>query len=78
MREKLLELLQYRPFQPFRVYLTNGNVHTVRHPEQALLTAAFVLIGIPENDQPGPAVSDTIFVALPHVVKLEPLIAAAA
>lgn len=54
MREKILELLKQRPFRPFRIYLSNGVVHMVRHPEQALVTSAYVIVGIPVNESPGP------------------------
>ena len=73
MREKILELVKATPFSPFRIYLSNGVVHTVRHPEQVLITSGYVVVGIPHHDQSGPDVADTVFVSLLHIVQVEPL-----
>lgn len=74
MREKILDLLKAEPFQPFRIYLSNGTVHTVRHPEQVMISPSYVIIGIPINDQPGPDISDSAFVSMLHIVQVEPFI----
>lgn len=34
---EVAEYLRRRPFQPFRVFLSEESHHTVRHPELALL-----------------------------------------
>ena len=34
--EKLQEYLHRQPFQPFRVFLSDGSMHDVRHQEMAL------------------------------------------
>lgn len=73
MREKILELLRVRPFVPFRVQLSNGTAHVVKHPEQALVTPGYVIIGVNKSDAPGPDVSDTSFVSLIHIVEATPL-----
>lgn len=72
MRERILELLQQRPFQPFRIYLTNGLVHVVRHPEQIMVSQTYLIVGIPANDVPGQEISEAAFVSLVHVVQVEP------
>jgi hypothetical protein len=73
MREKILELVKATPFCPFRLYLSNGTVHTIRHPEQVLITTSYMVVGIPHHDQSGPDVADTAFVSLLHIVQVEPL-----
>jgi len=78
MREKILELLQHRPFQPIRISLSNGTVHVVRHPEQALIGPGYMIVGVPISGAPGPVVSNTAFVSLIHFVQVEPLTAASA
>jgi hypothetical protein len=72
MREKILELLKAQPFIPFRIYLSNGIVHVIRHPEQLMVGPNYLLIGIPVNNQPGPEISDSAFVTVLHVVQVEP------
>lgn len=32
-QQDLLEMLQIRSFQPFRIHLTDGTVYEIRHPE---------------------------------------------
>ncbi len=72
MRETILRLLQERPFQPFRIHLSNGIVHVVRHPEQLMIGPSYLLRGIPANEAPGPEIIDSAFVSLVHVVQVEP------
>ena len=47
--EKLQEYLHRQPFQPFRVFLSDGSMHDVRHQEMALLTRREVIIAIPQS-----------------------------
>ena len=49
--ETIRELLQRRPFQPFVIRMSNGDVFEVKHPELALLLKTRVIIGDPENDR---------------------------
>jgi hypothetical protein len=32
-QQELINLWKQRPFQPFRIYMNNGDVYVVRHPE---------------------------------------------
>jgi hypothetical protein len=69
--EELLEELHRRPFQPLRMYLTDGAVYEIHHPELVMVGRGKVLVGTPAIGQPG------IFerydaVSLLHVVRLEP------
>jgi len=45
--EKLQQHLRRQPFQPFRVFLSDGSSHDVRHPEMALVGRREVVIAIP-------------------------------
>ena len=45
------ELLQKRPFEPFEVRLSNGEVHQVRHPECVWLAGTRLFVYYPENDR---------------------------
>lgn len=77
MRERLLALLRARPFQPFRLELSSGAIHTVRHPDQAMLVGSMIIIGIPRGDLPGPDYADVAMITLLHVTKIEVLAALA-
>jgi hypothetical protein len=61
--EAIRELLARRPFEPFEVRLTNGDVHVVKHPECVVITKARLVIADPEADR-------LTIVALLHVASL--------
>jgi len=44
------ELLERRPFQPFEVRMTDGNVYQVRYPGYAFVLKAMLFIGDPDAD----------------------------
>jgi hypothetical protein len=73
--DNLLEWTLRRPFIPFRLHVSDGTVYEIRHPELCMPTWSVAVIGLPREDtQP---VADRIeLVALGHIVRLEPLIAA--
>jgi hypothetical protein len=73
MRQRILELLRARPFQSFRIHLSNGTVHVVRHPDQLLVAPTYLLLGVTANGAPGPEISDSAFVSLIHGVRVEVL-----
>lgn len=72
MREELIRRLKAQPFQPFRIRLSNGSVHEIRHPELALVSPYYVVLGVPAPDLPSPAISDLITVAMIHIAEIEP------
>jgi hypothetical protein len=49
-REYIQSLLEAKPFQPFAIQLTSDVVHTVRRPEQTLLTRTMLAICDAEVD----------------------------
>ena len=68
-RETILELLNRRPFKPFRLCLSSGEVHEIRHPEIAALGKSQVVLVDPETDR-------LVIAALLHVASVETLQAA--
>ena len=46
----LKEMLERRPFQPFEVRMTNGDVHQVRYPNYAFVLRTMLFIGDPDAD----------------------------
>ncbi len=71
--EDLWERLRRQPFEPFRVYLTDGSVYEVRHPELLMVGRRSAVIGITQPQQSPPLYERTTTVALLHIVRLEPL-----
>jgi hypothetical protein len=50
-REHIEQLLSQSPFVPFEGRLSNGEVHQIRHPENAFLLRAELWVGDPESDR---------------------------
>jgi hypothetical protein len=65
------DLLHQQPFQPFRIVLSCGEQHEVRHPEMAWLTRTDLLVGLDETRQGVP--SRFKICSLLHITAIEPL-----
>ncbi len=68
---ELREVLRKQPFEPFRIQLSYGQTHEVRHPEFASLTRTSVYVGIPSKRDGMP--DRAVQVDLLHVVAIEPV-----
>lgn len=68
------DLLGERPFKPFRLVMSSGQVYEVRHPEMAWLTKTSILVGIDQAEDGIPA--EFKICSLLHVTAIEPLTAA--
>jgi hypothetical protein len=73
-REEILQRLHAEPFRPFRLHLTNGTVHIIRHPEMAMVTVHSVVIGVPEANSTGNLLEDYLAVSLLHVAQIDTLV----
>jgi hypothetical protein len=65
------ELLAQRPFKPFRLVMSSGQAHEVRHPEMAMLTRTDILVGTDVAEDGVPA--EFKICSLLHVTSIEPL-----
>jgi hypothetical protein len=73
MRQNILDLLQQKPFQPFRLYMTGGTVYEVRQPEYGEVQETVMVIRRPDPADPtGQAWLCTL--ALLHVTRIEVLV----
>jgi len=73
-RETVREWLKRQPFQPFRVYVSDGRTYDVRYPRMNLLAQTYIKIGIPAPDIPSEIVCDhTEYVRLNEITSIEPL-----
>jgi hypothetical protein len=74
VRQRILESIKQRPFQPFRIVLSNGHVHDIRHPEMVWVTPYYVLGGMPDPTWDGPgAFVDSTMSAMIHIAEVVPL-----
>ncbi|MEM9346403.1 MAG: hypothetical protein AAGB26_07285 [Planctomycetota bacterium] len=64
------DLLAERPFKPFRVVMSSGEKHEVRHPEMAFLSKTSLYVGTDlENGIP----AEFRICSLLHVTTVEPI-----
>lgn len=72
----VFQALSKRPFEPFRIQVSDGTVYDIRHPELMMVGIGALIIGIPASGQHWPVYERAETVSLQHVVKLLPLAAA--
>ena len=75
--EDILEILRARPFEPFRVYLTDGAVYEIRHPDMAIVQRSKVTVAVPGPEGPEDPAERTVNCALIHITRTELLDGAA-
>jgi hypothetical protein len=68
--EDILELLRRQPFEPFRIFASNGRTYDVRHPDQAIVLRTRVVLGTGGDS----LVPDHLeHLELVHIVRLDEL-----
>ncbi len=70
--EEVLGRLPKRPFEPFRIHVSDGSSFEVRHPELAIVERSKVVIGLPGPEGLESPVERSVFCALVHITRLEP------
>jgi hypothetical protein len=71
--EELRELIKKTPFQPFRLFLSNGQSYDVTHPDLAMVGRNDLILGLPASDIPAGVFDRFVFVALMRINNIEPL-----
>jgi hypothetical protein len=67
---ELHDAARRQPFIPFRVILTTGTTHDIRHPDLIMVGTRSATIGL-TKDEKGTAYDRTTLVDLLHVVGIE-------
>ena len=70
--EDVRKHLDKRPFEAFRICLTDGQTYDVRHPELCVVDRSTIYVGLRDPRRPGVAM-DVHHCALVHIVRFEPL-----
>ncbi len=70
--EELRELIKKTPFQPFRLFLSNGQSYDITHPDLAMVGQNDLILGLPASDLPAGTFDRFVFVALMHINNTEP------
>ena len=63
--ETLRSFLTRQPFQPFVLHMTNGEIHSIRHPEMAWVVGGRIYIHVPEQNA-------EILCSLLHIASIHP------
>ncbi len=71
--EDVREFLRRRPFQPFRLTLTDGRTYDVMHPELAIVGRSWVEVGLARPGDPENIAERLISVSLLHIMQIEPM-----
>jgi len=71
--EEMQRLLRQKPFVPFRVFVNDGRVYDVRHPQMTLLSPAWINIGVPAPGLAPPASDHAEQVRLINIERVEML-----
>ncbi len=72
-RQEIIKLWKQRPFQPFRIYLGNGDVYVIRHPELLMVCPDYLVIGIAVPHHPLLLCDRVDRPSYEEIVRLEPL-----
>ena len=64
--DTIREFLNRRPFEPFMIRLSNGEVHEVRHSENVALAKTRIIVTYPETDR-------AVHIGLIHINSIEHL-----
>ena len=74
--DDLLAYTRRRPFEPFRIWVSNGEHYDICHPELCMPGFTATVIGL-SRDPSKPAAERFEMVSMLHIVKVEPLAPAA-
>ena len=71
--DDVLQVLRARPFQPFKISLSDGQQYEVRHPDNAIVSRSTVLVGVPGARGPDGPAERVVTCALVHITRMEVL-----
>jgi hypothetical protein len=69
----ILEYVRRKPFEPFRITLTDGRTYEIHHPELAMVGRSTVAIGLQTSNGPDLIYDRLVNVDLLHIMEAEVL-----
>lgn len=75
--DDLLEPLRATPFEQFRIHVSDGAAHEIRHPDMAIVQRSRVIVAVPGSANPDGPAKRTANCALIHITRSELLHSAA-
>ena len=76
-RDELVEKLRKIPFRPFRLYVSDGGMVDIRHPEMLMVTRHSAVVGMLESGKNGnsdegyPTIKRYTDIDLLHVTRVD-------
>jgi hypothetical protein len=76
-RGEIIDARQARPFQTFRIYVSDGGMFDIRHPEMLMVTRHSAVVGLPGNggtdsgSEGYPAIERHTALDLLHITRIE-------
>ena len=67
---ELLDLQRERPFRALRIFISDGEVYEVRHPEMMLVTQTKVVIALPNGED---VPEHTVYCDPVHITRVVPV-----
>jgi hypothetical protein len=71
--DEVLTAVRRRPFEPFRIHVTDGSVYDISHPDMILPGRRALVVGLPGDPQR--PFEHFVTIALLHVTRMEPVTA---
>ena len=68
--EELVQIVRRQPFVPFRLFLTDGRTHDIRHPELIWVQKARVDVALDPDPKTG-VIDRVDFLSLLQIVRVE-------
>jgi hypothetical protein len=78
-RGELIEALQVSPFRPFRLYVSDGGMFDICHPEMLMITRHSAIVGLLDARETGnsaegyPEIERSTTLDLLHITRVEEL-----
>ena len=70
--EYVREHIETKPFEPFRIFMSDGATFDVRHPELCLVSRSTAYVGLPAANEDWLA-ERVAHCALIHITRIEPV-----
>jgi hypothetical protein len=70
--QDLQRRVRLRPFQPFRIVLTDGTMYDIRHPEMIFVGKRTSIVGF-SSDPADTAFERAVDIDMFHVIRAEPI-----
>ena len=69
----LLTFTRKKPFEPFRLVVSDGTTYDIRHPEFCMVLQTSVIVGVPPSPAAGGVPETAEWIDARHIVKVVPL-----